>query len=258
MRRKKTSRFTPVVFALLSAAGLLTTAIAAQRSTGPGTPAASAAQQIEISGRALGPAAQSRAEGDVAMDGAVAAAVIGAVSSQFGERRVEVKLDEVLVQPASLRDRNVSGRGRILIGEGDAADDSRWIPIEFNALYDTQTTSVSYPALVFGDGGSTADELALDAPLAVALGERIDEALAREFSQQPAQMVVDRVTTSAAGARYLRVEALGTADFASEGTTAAQVNALYDRKTGEWIRVAYELGTTSNWGDGADAAVAAR
>lgn len=258
MRRKKTSRFTPLAFALLSAAGLLTTAIAAQRSTAPGSPAAAAAQQVEIHGRAIGPAAQSRAEGDLAMDDAVAAAVIGAVSSQFGERRVEVKLDTVSVQPASLRDRNVSGHGRILIGESNAADDSRWIPIEFNALYDTRNASVSYPALVFGEAGSTADELALDAPLAVALGARIDAALAREFAQQPAQMVLDRVTTSPAGARYLRVEAMGTADFASEGTTAAQVEALYDPRTGEWIRLAYELGTTSNWGDEADAAVAAR
>ena len=258
MRRKKTSRFIPVAFVLLSAAGLLTTAIAAQRSAAPGSPAASAARQVEIHGRAIGPAAQSRGEGDMAMDDAVAAAVIGAVSREFGERRIEVKLDTVSVQPASLRDRDVSGHGRILIGESNAADDSRWIPIAFKALYDTRTASVSYPALVFGDGGTTADELALDAPLAVALGARIDAALAREFAQQPAQMVVDRVTTSPAGARYLRVEALGTADFASEGTTAAQVDALYDRRTGEWIRLTYELGTTSNWADEGDAAVAAR
>ena len=261
MRRNKTSRFTPLAFALLSAAGLLATAFAAQQAPNASrvTPSGAASSaQVEIHGRAIGPAAQSRAEGDMAMDGAVAAAVIGAVSGEFGERRVEVKLDRVSVQPASLRDRDVSGHGRILIGDSDASDASRWIPIQYKALYDTQTASVSRPALVLGDGGAAADEVPLDAPLAIDLGARIDAALAQEFAQQPAQMVVDRITTTAAGTRYLRVEALGTADFASEGTTSAQVDALYDRKTGQWLRVAYELGTTSNWGDEPDAAVAAR
>lgn len=257
MRSNKTACFTPLAFALLSAAGLLATAFAAQQAPTASQAAANGASgpQVEIHGRAIGPAAQSRAEGDLAMDGAVAAAVIGAVSREFGERRVEVKLDSVSVQPASLRDRDVSGHGRILIGDSDA---SRWIPIQFKALYDTHTASVSYPALVLGDGGAGADEVSLDAPLAVALGEKIDAALAEEFAQQPAQMVLDRITTTAAGTRYLRVEALGTADFASEGTTAAQVDALYDRRTGQWLRVAYELGTTSNWGDETEASVAAR
>ena len=251
MRRSRRPRFTSLAFALLSAAGLLTTAIAAQRTASP---------QVDIRAQAIGPAPQSRAEGDLAMDGAVAAAVIGAVSNQFGEHRVEVKLDNVAVQPASLRDRDVSGEGRIRIGddtsEGDAG--SQWIPFQFQALYDTQTASVSHPALVIGDGAATAEALALDAPLAAALGARIDEALALEFEQQPAQMIVDRVTTSPAGARYLRVEALGTADFAAEGTTPAQVQALYDRKTGQWLRLAYELGTTSNWAEEGDEAVAVR
>ena len=261
MRRIKTARFTPLAFALLSAAGLLATAFAAQQAPTASPTAATApasSHQVEIHGRAIGPAAQSRAEGDMAMDGAVAAAVIGAVSREFGERRVEVKLDSVSVQPASLRDRDVAGHGRILIGDSDASDDARWIPIQFKALYDTQTASVSYPALVLGEDGASASELSLDAPLAVALGVRIDAALAEEFAQQPAQMVVDRITTTAAGTRYLRVEALGTADFASEGTAAAQVDALYDRKTGQWLRVAYEIGTTSNWGDETEAPVASR
>ena len=260
-RNTKTSRFTPLAFALLSAAGLLATAFAAQQAPNASQATVNveaSSAQVEIHGRAIGPAPESRAEGDMAMDGAVAAAVIGAVSGEFGERRVEVKLDSVSVQPASLRDRDVSGHGRILIGENDTSDASHWIPIQFKALYDTQTASVSRPTLVLGDGAAAADEVSLDSPLAVELGARVDAALAEEFAQQPAQMVVDRITTTAAGTRYLRVEALGTADFASEGTTAAQVNALYDRKTGQWLRVAYELGTTSNWGDESEAAVAAR
>lgn len=252
MRRTTISRLTPLAFAVLGAAGLLLGTIAAQDSAMAG-----AGEQVEIHGTAIS-TPQSRMEGDMAMDSAVAAAVIGAVSRQFGERRIEVKLDSVSVQPASLRDRSVSGQGRILIGDSDAAADDNWIPIQFAALYDTRSASVSRPALVIGDGSATAGQLALDAPLALEFGARIDAALAEEFQQQPAQMIVDRITTTPAGVRYLQVSALGTADFAAEGSTAAQIDALYDRKTGEWVRVNYELGTTSNWSTEDAEAVAAR
>ncbi|MBA2239359.1 MAG: hypothetical protein H0W24_11770 [Lysobacter sp.] len=255
MRRNRVSRFTPVAFAVLSAAGLLASAIASQGSAGSARGAST--PQVQIHAEAI-VAPQSRIEGDLAMDGAVAAAVIGAVSRQFGERRVEVKLDSVSVQPASLRDRDVSGEGRILIGETDGSDPDAWIPIQFEALYDTQTASVSHPALVIGRGSADVQSLPLDAPLAVALSTQVDAALAAEFEQQHAQMIVDRVTTTPAGSRYLRVAALGTADFAAEGSTAAQIDALYDRRTGEWIRVSYELGTTSNWADQDGESVAAR
>ncbi|GAB2617031.1 hypothetical protein [Novilysobacter erysipheiresistens] len=199
--------------------------------------------KLQIQARALDSQPQSRIEADQAMDGAVAAAVIGAISTQFGEREVAVRLDEVAVQPASVRDRSVNGAGRLRIG-----DDDSWIPFRFDVLYDTRTASVSYPAITLGDGAA-AREIALDSSLARALGRRVDAALHSEFAQQPVQLVVGRATTAEAGTRYLLVEALGTADFADEGVVPAQVQALYDRKTGEWLRVDYELGTTSNWSD---------
>lgn len=244
--RSTAPRLTRLAFILLTTTGLLTTALASQMK-GPAP--------LDVRGQALHPAAQSRAEGDEAMDGAVAAAVIGAVSTGFGERRVEVKLDRVAVQPASLRDRNVSGEGRIRIGEDEAGDESRWIRFRFHALYDTRSASVSSPALVLGEH-SRATAVALDSTIARALGARVDAALGDEFSHQPAQMVIDQVTTTPIGSRYLRVEALGTADFADEGSAGAQVHALYDRRTGQWLRLAYELGTTANWAP--DAAVALR
>lgn len=244
--RSTGSPFTPLAFVLLATAGLVTTALASQ------TPMKAPAQ-LDVRAQALYPAAQSRAEGDEAMDGAVAAAVIGAVSTEFGERRVEVKLDRVAVQPASLRDRNVSGEGRIRIGD-EAGDESRWIRFQFHALYDTRAASVSAPALVLGDHSRAT--VALDSPIARALGNRVDAALGDEFSHQPAQMVIDQVTTAPIGSRYLRVEALGTADFADEGSAGAQVHALYDRRTGQWLRLVYELGTTANWAP--EAAIALR
>ena len=231
----------PVALATVFALGLFSTAVVADDKA-----------PLEIHARALDSQPQSRIEGDQAMDGAVAASVIGAVSTQFGERKVAVKLDEVAVHPSSVRDRTVSGEGRLQIG-GDAS----WIPFRFDVLYDTRTASVSYPSITLGDP-AVAREIALDSPLAQELGHRADDALDVEFAQQPVQLVMSRVTTADAGTRYMLVKAIGTADFASEGTTPTQVQALYDRKTGEWLRLDYELGTTSNWAEQDDAAVASR
>lgn len=223
----------PLAMALLVAGGLMTTAMAAAPGQAP--PA------VEVQGQALAAAPQSRIEGNQAMDGAVAAALIGAISSQFGAHSIGVKLDRVAVAPASLRDRSVSGEGRLRIGDGES-----WIPFRFDAQYDTRTAGVNYPYLIIGDTGA-AEPVALDSDIAIALDDRVGQALAREFAEQRAQLVIDRVTTAKAGQHYLRVEAQGTADFAGEGSTAARVQALYDRRTGEWLRVDYELGATSNW-----------
>lgn len=231
----------PVVLAIIAGLGLFSTAVAADN------PA-----PVEIHAHALDRQPESRIEADQAMDAAVAASVIGAISTQFSEREIGVKLDTVAVLPASVRDRTVNGEGRLQIG-----DDESWIPFQFAVLYDTRTASVSYPAITLGDP-EAAHEVALDAPLAVELGLRADQAIDAEFPQQPVQLVVSRVTTADAGKRYMLVQASGTADFAAEGTTPTQVQALYDRRTGEWLRLDYELGTTSNWADSEDAAVATR
>lgn len=236
-------RSTPA-FALLTAIVVAVTAMAAQ-DVSAGTPTMIHAQSLDSR-----PA--SRMEGDEAMDAAVAAAVIGAVAQQFGETEVAVKLDQVAVDAASLRDRTVSGDGRVQLG-GDPV----WIPFQFAALYDTVGTTVSYPQLKIG-GGADAQSLAGNSTIALALSSQVDAALRNEFPQQPVEMVMERFTTSAIGTRYLRVKGTGTADFGVEGTTAAQVEALYDRSKRQWLRVSYELGTTSNWADRPSKPLAAR
>lgn len=194
----------------------------------------------------------SRIDGNEAMDATIAAAVIGAVSQQFGDNAVSVKLDKVAVDAASLRDRTVSGDGRLQIG--GAAD---WIPFQFVASYDTVETTVSYPQLKLGSH-SAGRLIAGNSNIATTLATKVDAALRAEFPEQPVQMVMERVTTNAIGARYLQVRGTGTADFGREGTTAAQVEALYDSSNKQWLRVSYELGTTSNWADRPAKPVAAR
>lgn len=231
-------------FALLTAIAIAVTAMGAQ-SVSADTPTTIRAQSLDT-------APASRIEGGEAMDGAVAAAVIGAVSQQFGETEVAVKLDKVAVDAASIRDRTVSGDGRLQIG-----GDHEWIPFQFAALYDTVGTSVSYPQLKIG-GSAGARSIAGNSKIAIALSTRVDAALRSEFPQQPVEMVMERVTISALGTRYLQVKGTGTADFGVEGTTSAQVEALYDHRNGQWLRVDYELGTTSNWADRPSTPVAVR
>lgn len=192
-----------------------------------------------LSGFAVEPP-QSRIEGDRAMDSAIAAAVIAGISRQFGENRVEVRLDTVDVQPASIRDRAVGGHGRLKLGQ-----DRAWVPFQFEALYDTESTAVSQPRLVLGEA-RRGSEVESDSDIALALADRIDAALHEEFSQQPFDLVIDRVVTQGAGDRLVQVRGSGTVDFGPEGATATQIDALYDPAEARWLRVSYELGPSSN------------
>lgn len=130
--------FRPAAIAVLLASGLLCLQATAQSGTA-----------LEVNAHAL-QTPESRGEGGQALDSAVAASLIGAISGQFGARKVEVALDEVSVAPVSLRDRDVTGHGRLRIG-----NDPEWIPVAFQALYDTETTAVSVPALVLGSRGAS-------------------------------------------------------------------------------------------------------
>lgn len=193
-----------------------------------------------IVGKSLDFSPESRMEGNQAIDDATAAALIGAISSQFSERQVEVKLDKVDVAPVSIIQRDIRGTGRLLIGKDDV-----WIPFRFNALYDTEQASVGYPDLTLGSDDP--GQLALaDSALTKKLAVEVDRRLHQEFAQQPARIALETVHVIPAGNRYLRLQAIGTADFGRDGATGAGVQALYDLRTGEWLQVNYELGANSN------------
>lgn len=210
-----------------------------------------ATPQKGVVAEAAGAAPATRMEGEQALDASVAAALIGAVAGQFDEDEVEVRLADVDVEDASLRDRQLIGRGELRLGNS-----GEWIPFGFEALYDTVESAVSYPRLTVGEGAN-AQPVALDAKLAVALGNRAESDLEAEFAQQPVSLALEDVRSVPAGERYLRVEASGTADFGREGNAATQVEGLYDQHEGRWIRVSYELGEAPEpWA--ADSRVASR
>ena len=193
-----------------------------------------------VVGRSLDPAPGSRMEGNQAIDDATAAALIGAISSQFGERNVEVKLDKIDVMPAGLVQRDIQGNGRLLIGHDDS-----WIPFRFKALYDTERASVGYPDLTLGSD-QPGKILSTDATISKRLTAEVDMRLHNEFSGQLPSFTMDSIRVEPAGKRYLHMQANGTAKFGRDGEADAGIQALYDTRTGDWLQVEYELGATAN------------
>jgi hypothetical protein len=170
------------------------------------------------------------------IDEVIAAAVVSALSDELGGRQVEIRLDPLSVQTSSLRDRLVSGRGEMQI---DGAAD--WVGFSFNALYDAVLESAGYPELRIGGVRGADRVLPNDARLIRELDDRVIALVGQEFGYQQVRMQLDQITTMEAGARYLRIDAQGLADFGLDGTAPTHVEALYDRTTETWLRVAYVL-----------------
>lgn len=94
---------------------------------------------------------ESRAEGEEALQNAVAAAVVAAMTEQFANRVISVKLDSAEIEIASLRDRVVSGVGRLQIGL-----DEDWIGFRYRTLYDRRYLRIDAQGIAdFGREGST-------------------------------------------------------------------------------------------------------
>lgn len=179
--------------------------------------------------------AVARAEAPAVIDDAVAAALIGSITREFDTANVTVQLADVQVQPLSVRDREVTGTGRVRIG-----GDPEWIDVRFTALFDTELAEVSQPRLQLG----ALDASRTTAPAAVSdrLEARMEAALDAEFAGQPVAWQPGRTEVSRAGGRLLRVSGNGVADFGVEGRVDAQVEGLYDTASRRFVNVRYELG----------------
>ena len=238
---RRTSRFSRLTVraAMLSIA--IASIVATVAPSALATTAVKPASPASITATARTAQPQSPNEGREAIDSAVAGVVVGALTEQFGGRTVSIKLDKVNVTPSSIRDRVVSGEGRLQIGA-----DEDWIGFRFSTLFDTEVGSASYPDITLGGVGSGEREIPNDTALVRQLDDNVVGRLGTEFANQRVRLQLDRITTVEAGTRYLRISATGIADFGRDGTTPAQVEALYDRRDSAWLRVNYELGPTAN------------
>jgi len=218
------------------ASTLATTVLALAMSVGavPGSAAPPKPQaQAQASAQARAALAQERET----LDGVVAAALVGALSEQLGDRPVKIKLERVDVQTTSLRDRLVTGQGAMQI---DNAED--WIGFRFSTLYDALLESAGYPELSIGTVGPEGRVVPNDATLVRELDDRVVDMLGKEFGTQQVRLQLDRIATMEAGTRYLRIDARGIADFGLDGVSPVQVEGLYDRQERKWLRAAYTLG----------------
>ena len=170
------------------------------------------------------------------LDGVVAASLVGALSEQLGGRAVKIRLKQVDVQTTSLRDRLVSGQGEMQI---ESSQD--WIGFRYSTLYDAISESAGYPELSIGTVGPGGRTLPNDSKLVRELDDRVVGMLGDEFGYQQVRLQLDRIDTVEAGARYLRIDARGIADFGLDGTAPTRVEALYDREQNAWLRVTYTL-----------------
>lgn len=206
--------------------------------------------QAFVTGKSLDKAAAKQAVDAVglqAINDAAAAAIIGALATQLQDQDVQFKLGSVDSTRASLRDLALDGKGLVRI-----AGASTWMPIRFQALYDTDSQTVESPAIMFV---AEHDRSALDKPLATQIDRLVDRKLASEFAQQPVGF--DMTTAGIVGGddRFALVEGDGIADFDAEGKSGLSFQGIYDRVAHRWVQVEYQLGSELT---DMEAAVAAR
>lgn len=168
------------------------------------------------------------------MDAATAAALIGALETRFAGRQVELKMGEVASERASLRDIALEGDAQIRIGR-----DAAWLPIRFEALYDTDTQTVLSPSIVLeGAGNATATAAALPLPR---LRAQVVEAMADEFASQHVDVTLRKAQVIGNDGRRLLVRAQGIARFDGAETAPVTVRALYERDSGRWLDAQYDF-----------------
>lgn len=221
---------TTLAFAVLLGCGLGATAIASQTPAAvePGSIVARSLDNDAANGSIAGVGVQT-------INDAAAAAVIGALRSQFPEYDVELKLGAIRSERASLRDIALDGAGQIRL-EGSTT----WLPIRFAALFDSDTQTVGSPSITITPTVFAASDLPVDVPR---LDAAVQRRLGAEFASQAVAFELDGVSVVGGDARYTVVDGNGTADFGAEGQADVAVQGVYDRAARRWVKVDYELGS---------------
>jgi hypothetical protein len=220
-------RRTSLATALVLACALGASAIAAQQAASR----SGAGVQAQARADAATPAADALA---VQVQDAAAAAVIAALRAQFQQRDIELRIDALHGEEVSLRDMQLDGQGRIRI-EGSQA----WLPVRFQALYDTATATVLSPAVSLDRGSAAAVQ---DAQLpAGSLDAAVTRLLAAEFDSQQVEFDLAAARVTGDDARYALAEGGGVASFAGEGEAPVRLQAVYDRQQQAWVRVDYRM-----------------
>lgn len=169
-----------------------------------------------------------------AMDDATAAALIGALETRFAGRDVALRMGDVNSERVSLRDIALRGNAQIRLGQ-----DATWLPISFEALYDTDTQAVLSPSITLeGSGVAGAKPAALPLP---GLQAQVTQAMSTEFASQRVDVSLKQARVVGNDGRRLLVRAQGIARFDGTETTPVTVRALYEQGSGRWLDAQYDF-----------------
>lgn len=168
------------------------------------------------------------------MDDATAAALIGALETRFAGRDVALRMGEVQGERASLRDIALHGDAQIRLGQ-----DAAWLPISFEALYDTDTQAVLSPSITL-EGSGVAGTQAAALPLP-GLQAQVSEAMSSEFASQEVDVSLQQARVIGNDGRRLVVRAQGIARFDGDETAPVTVRALYEQGSGRWLDAQYDF-----------------
>lgn len=170
------------------------------------------------------------------MDAATAAALIGALETRFAGRDVSLRMGKVQGERASLRDISLRGNAQVRLGE-----DAAWLPIRFEALYDTDTQAVLSPSIVLEGAGDVANSNRVAALPLPGLRDQVVQAMAEEFASQQVDVSLGNAQVIGNDGRRLVVRAKGIAQFDGTDTAPVTVRALYEQGTGRWLDAQYDF-----------------
>ncbi len=171
--------------------------------------------------------------GAQAINDATAAAVIGALETRFAGLGVQFRLGAVRSERVSLRDIALQGSGQIRFGKA-----TEWLPITFDALYDSTTQVVESPAILLGSSTTASSAQAL--PLQ-GLQSDVARRMNAEFASQSVSFELEHTSIVGGDGRRVIVNANGMARFDNEEAAPVQVQAIYDRVSKRWIDASYDF-----------------
>ncbi|HEY5851884.1 MAG TPA: hypothetical protein VIT62_14105 [Lysobacter sp.] len=179
--------------------------------------------------------APSHGIGRPSMEKAVAGVVVGALAAQFDGRPVEARFDAIDDQPGEDGRRVMSGEGQMRF-----AGDVSWIGFSFRTAYDALLGQAGAPELVLGVGGD-ARPVPNDTIMIRQLDDHLVDTLRRERGMQSVRLQLDRIETVETGEHYLLIDAWGLADFGMDGSSKIRIAAFYDRRSGQWLQMRYDM-----------------
>jgi hypothetical protein len=169
------------------------------------------------------------------IDEATAAALIGALKSRFEHADFELRLGDARSERVSLRDIALQGEAKIRF-----SDASSWLPVRYEALYDTSEQVVESPHITLGAEFAMPGPDATRLPLP-RLAKAVDATLDADYQSNTVDVALRQARiVDDDGTRYV-VQATGSAVFDGSDEVGMTVRALYDRKSGRWLDPQYDF-----------------